>query len=84
MQDNFGAVVAIKNLSVPEVSFCHSTKGLRIESFIYSSAVREILTVVDSAVIEEGKHRVIHMDNSAVLQLKKGVRSKMKEILNKN
>ena len=59
-------------------------KCLRIESFINSSAVSKILTVVASAVTEEGKHHVIRMDNSAVLQLKKGVRSKIKETLNKN
>lgn len=39
---------------------------------------------IDSAVTEEGKYHVIHMDNLAVLQLNKGVRSKIKEILNKN
>lgn len=76
MQDKFGTVVAIKNFPIPELSFCHTTRGLRIEPFMNSSAVSAILTVVDSAVME-GKHRVIHMDNSALLQLKKGVRSKI-------
>lgn len=78
-----GGGVPIKNLPVPEVSFCRTMKGLMIESFINSSAVSKILTLVASAVTEEGKHHVIHMDSSAVLQLKKGVRSKIKERLNK-
>lgn len=74
MQDRFGALVAIKNWPVPEVGFCPATKGLRIELFMNSSAISKILTVVDSAVTEEGKHHVIRMDSSAVLQLKKGLR----------
>lgn len=42
-QDRFGAVVAIKNLPVPEVSFCHTVKGLRIGSFSDPSAVGKFL-----------------------------------------
>lgn len=71
MQDKFAAVVAIKNLPVPDVSLCHTTKGLRVESFINSSAANRILTVVDAAVTE-GKYCVIHMDNSAVLTAEEG------------
>lgn len=58
MQDRFGALVAIKNWPVPEVVFCPMTKDVKVDLFMNSSSISKILTVVDFAVTEEGKHRL--------------------------